>query len=408
LTAQLRNAHDVIVVGAGVVGCSTAYRLARAGRRVLVLDQRGIASGASGRNGGNLSSGSASFGDAGSAVYRVNRANFALVKTLSEELEADFELRISGGLTVATTGAEWLHIQQAHAAQEAGGFDVHLLDARQTRDAMPAITEAVVGSKLTVDAGHFWPFKLVHAFANAGRRLGVVIRQGETVQRLARDGERVTGVVVDGQTIEADEVVLCTNAYTPLILPELPKGSLVPARGQIMVTQALPPLLPHTFGTNFDKEYGRQTADGKILCGGFRRLDEDEGLGHYEERVSPPVLAGIASCLTTLFPRLKEVRIVRCWAGIMGFTADGLPLIGRAGFAPGLTLAAGFNGGGFSWAGITGKIVADLLTGKDPQFDISHFRPDRFLEGTPTWSNPFTAGEQSNVAGSAVRAAMPT
>jgi glycine/D-amino acid oxidase-like deaminating enzyme len=202
--------------------------------------------------------------------------------------------------------------------------------------------------------------------------------------------------------LEADDVVLCTNAYTPLIVPDLPKGALVPARGQIMVTQGLPELIPHTFGTNFEKEYGRQTADGKILCGGFRRLDEDEGLGHYEERVSPAVLSGIASCLSTLFPRLKTVRIVRCWAGIMGFTADGLPLIGRAGFAPGLTIAAGFNGGGFSWATITGQIVADLLTGKSPQFDLGHFSPDRFLGGGMTWSNPYTLGEQSNATGAAL------
>jgi glycine/D-amino acid oxidase-like deaminating enzyme len=113
-------------------------------------------------------------------------------------------------------------------------------------------------------------------------------------------------------------------------------------------------------------------------------------------------LSGIASCLSTLFPRLKAVRIVRCWAGIMGFTADGLPLIGRAGFAPGLTIAAGFNGGGFSWATITGQIVADLLTGKSPQFDLGHFSPDRFLGGGMTWSNPYTLGEQSNATGAAL------
>jgi glycine/D-amino acid oxidase-like deaminating enzyme len=93
-----------------------------------------------------------------------------------------------------------------------------------------------------------------------------------------------------------------------------------------------------------DKEYGRQTAGGQILCGGFRRLDEDEGLGHYEERVSPAVLHGIAGCLTTLFPRLAGIKVVRAWAGIMGFTADGIPLIGRAPWAPRLTIAAGFNG----------------------------------------------------------------
>src|SRR5262249_40286112 len=177
----------------------------------------------------------------------------------------------------------------------------------------------------------------------AAKRHGAMIRTGVVVERLVRDGDSVTGVVAGGEAIEADDVVLATNAYTPLLLPELPRGAIVPARGQILVTQPVPPVLPHPFGTNFDKEYGRQTAGGQVLCGGFRRLDEDEGLGHYEERVSPAVLNGIAGCLTTLFPRLAGIKVVRAWAGIMGFTADGLPLIGRASWAPGLTIAAGFN-----------------------------------------------------------------
>jgi sarcosine oxidase, subunit beta len=400
--AVANHRHDVIVIGAGVVGCSTAFRLAQAGRKVLVLEKRGIASGASGRNGGNLAAGSVMFGEAGAEVFKIKRANIALVRNLAEELDADFELRWSGGMTLALTEANWQHIQESYRLQKAAGLDVQLLDAYETRQAMPALTEAVIGSDFARGQGHLWPFKLVHGFANAARRFGAEFRLGVTVEKLVRSGDRVTGVMVDGEVLEADDVVLCTNAYTPLIVPDLPKGALVPARGQIMVTQGLPELIPHTFGTNFEKEYGRQTADGKILCGGFRRLDEDEGLGHYEERVSPAVLSGIASCLSTLFPRLKTVRIVRCWAGIMGFTADGLPLIGRAGFAPGLTIAAGFNGGGFSWATITGQIVADLLTGKSPQFDLGHFSPDRFLGGGMTWSNPYTLGEQSNATGAAL------
>jgi sarcosine oxidase subunit beta len=162
------------------------------------------------------------------------------------------------------------------------------------------------------------------------------------------------------------------------------------------VTQPLPELLPLPFGTNFDKEYGRQTPAGQILCGGFRRWDEGEGLGTTEERVTPAVLAGIAGCLADLFPVLRGegVRVVRSWAGIMGFTADGLPLIGRYGPAPGLTLAAGFNGGGFSWAAATGRAVADLLAGRDPGLDLGPFRPDRFAAaGAVAWANPFTAGE---------------
>src|SRR6185437_10437733 len=100
--------------------------------------------------------------------------------------------------------------------------------------------------EFTPDAGHLWPLALVHGFANAARRHGARIETGVTVERLLRTGDRVTGVVADGEAIEADEVLLATNAYTPKILPELPPGAIVPARGQILVTQPLPPILPHS------------------------------------------------------------------------------------------------------------------------------------------------------------------
>lgn len=393
---------DVIVVGGGVVGCSIAYRLARAGRRVLLLEKRGLAAGASGRNGGMIGVGSSLFSEVGQAVYAMTSANLALVQGLPEELGADFELRQPGTLNVATTPEQAQHLQESIVEQRAAGLDVAWLDRDEARSLIPALTDRILGAEYTRGSGHLWPFALVNAFAAAAKRCGATIRTGVTVERLVRSGDRVTGVVADGETIEADGVVLATNAYTPLLLPELPAGAIVPARGQILVTQPVPPILPHPFGTNFDKEYGRQTPGGQILCGGFRRLDEDEGLGHYEERVSPAVLAGIAGCLTGLFPKLAGIKVVRAWAGIMGFTADGLPLIGRASWAPGLTLAAGFNGGGFSWATITGVVIADLLSGRDPGCNLAPFDPGRFAGNGTAWSNPFTAGEESHTAGFAV------
>jgi sarcosine oxidase subunit beta len=386
---------DVIVVGGGVVGCSIAYRLALAGKRVLLIERRGLASGASGRNGGMTGAGSAMYSEAGKSVYAVTSANLDLIRSLPDELEADFELTLPGTLDVATTEPQYEHLVESTAVQRASGIDVEMLDRQQARSVMPALSDAILGAQFAHGRGHLWPFGLVHGFAAAAGRLGVEFQVGHPVERLVRSGTRVTGVVVNGESILADDVVLATNAYTPTLLPELPKGAIVPARGQILVTQPVPPILPHPFGNNFDKEYGRQVPGGPILCGGYRRLDEDEGFGHYEERVSQPVLAGIARCLTTLFPALAGVKVIRCWAGIMGFTADGLPLIGRMESIPGLTLAAGFNGGGFSWAAITGKIVAALLSGHDPGFNLAPFDPERFALAGSTWTNPFTAGERS-------------
>lgn len=387
------------MVGGGVIGCSIAYRLAQGGRRVLLLERHGLAAGASGRNGGMTGAGSSLHSAAGRAVYALTAANLALMRDLPQELGADFELRLPGTLDVATTPEQHAHLVESVRDQQASGQDVHLLDRTEARALMPALSEAILGATFAPGRGHLWPFALVHGFADAARRHGAIIQTGVAVDRLLREGDRVVGVEVGGERIVADEVVLATNAYTPHLLPDLPRGAIVPARGQILVTEPLPPLLPHPFGTNFDKEYGRQTVDGKILCGGYRRLDQDEGLGHEEERTTPAVLDGIRRCLMELFPDLRSVRVVRAWAGIMGFTADGLPLIGRFDPLPGLTLAAGFNGGGFSWAAIVGKVVADLLDGRDPGFDLTPFRPDRFASGGTAWSNPFTAGERSHVTG---------
>jgi sarcosine oxidase subunit beta len=389
---------DVIVVGGGVVGGSIAYRLAKGGRPVLLLEKRGLAAGASGRNGGILGVGSSLLSEEGKAVYALTSANLALVQQLPDELGVDFELRQPGTLNVATTPEHAKHLVESVEQQRAAGLDVAWLDRAEARSLMPALTDAILGAEYTRNAGHLWPFALVNGFAAAAKRHGATIRTGVTVNGLLRDGDRVTGVIADGEAIAADDVVLATNAYTPLLLPALPVGAIVPARGQILVTQPVPPVLPHPFGTNFDKEYGRQTPGGQILCGGFRRLDEDEGLGHYEERVSPRVLAGIAGCLTTLFPALTGIKVVRAWAGIMGFTADGLPLIGKMPGTTGLSVAAGFNGGGFSWAAIVGRVVADLLDGRDSGFNLAPFDPGRFATAGTAWSNPFTAGERSHAA----------
>ncbi len=173
-------------------------------------------------------------------------------------------------------------------------------------------------------------------------------------------------------------------------------GAIVSARGQIIVTQPVAPVLPVTFGSNYDKEYGRQTATGQLICGGFRRYDINEGLGLYTEEVQPDCMLGCAWLLATLFPKLGSVNVVRAWAGIMGFTADGLPLIGPYEPRRGLYLSAGYNGGGFSWGAVAGKALAQFIIDGETPFDLSPFDPNRFARDGVQWLNPSTAGEKNN------------
>jgi sarcosine oxidase subunit beta len=329
MAAPVSPSPDVVVVGAGVIGCSIAYRLAAEGRRVLLLERRGVCSGASGRNGGMTGAGSSMHARsaAGRAVYALTTRNLDLLRGLELELGCDFQLRLPGSLDVITTPEQHAHLAESVAEQRAAGIPVQMLDPRETRTLMPALAPDILGAAYAPGRGHLWPFALVNGFADAARRHGADIRTWTSVDGFLRDDERVVGVVARGEAIPAGDVVLATNAYAPELLPELPPGAIVPARGQILVTEPVAPFLPLPFGTNFDKEYGRQTTGGQILCGGYRRLDEAEGLGTCEERVTAPVLSGIARCLGRLFPALRSggVNVVRAWSGIMGFTADGIP-----------------------------------------------------------------------------------
>jgi glycine/D-amino acid oxidase-like deaminating enzyme len=386
---------DVLIVGGGVNGCSLAWRLAKRGKRVRLLERRGIASGASGRNGGNTGAGSPLYADTSPSVYAVTSRNWRMMQEIERELGRDIQFRKTGAATIATTPEEVEHLQHTVEAQRAAGQDVELLDLDAARERIPALGDAVLAVEFGADRGHLWPFDLVHGLADNAVALGAEIVIGADVERLITEGDHVTGVATSMGDFFADEVVLATNAWTPHLLA-LPKGALVPARGQIIATEAIAPgTIPCPFDTNFDKEYGRQTAGRQVVCGGFRRDDVQEGLGIEIESVTPDVLGGIGQTLETLFPVLAGVRVMRCWAGIMGFTADGLPLIGRHRELQHLTVVAGFNGNGFSWALAVGDIVAELLDGETPEIDLAPFDPGRFAGADVSWNNPFTAGEGS-------------
>lgn len=389
---------DAVVVGGGVAGTAVAHQLSKRGKSVVLVDMRGICSGASGRNAGHTGSrGSSLASSSGRAIHHIKSENFRMIRDeLRQELDDDFDLRVTGAVDIATTGEQWDYLVTTTAA--AGQLDdgIRLIDRRELQELIPAASDALLGAQYSAHSGHLWPFRLVHGLANGARNHGARIFPWTPVSRILTSNGTVTGVETERGAVETDTVVLATNAWTPKLLSDLPDGAIVPARGQIIATQPVPAVLPLTFGTNFDKEYGRQTATGQLICGGFRRYDVDEGLGHYDEHSVAACVVRCAECLATMFPQVSPVRVVRAWAGIMGFTADGLPLIGPYDAAKGLYLSAGYNGGGFSWGPAAGKALAELIVDGNTGFNLEPFNPNRFVDGDVDWRNPSTAGEQNN------------
>src|SRR5215212_4202492 len=227
---------DVIVVGGGVTGTSISWRLAQAGHHVLLLERRGICAGASGRNAGHTGAGSGMHAALGTvrAIRAITSANLQLLKTLDEELDKDFELKLPGSMDVLSTPEQMAHAKETVTTKHMAGSEVELIDGVTARSIMPSLSPRILGATYARDRGHLWPFALVTGMAAAAAREGAEIRIGARVERLARSGERVTGVVANGETIHAGDVVLATNAWTPQLLPDLPTGALVPARGQIL------------------------------------------------------------------------------------------------------------------------------------------------------------------------------
>lgn len=388
---------DVVVIGGGVAGTAAAYQLSKRGQKVVLLEMRGICSGASGRNAGQTGSGSSMFSRVGRAVYAMTRENLRLIsEELPQELGDDFDLKLTGSVDIAQDEEMWEHLVESVNALDGLDAGVRMLDRYELQQIIPAASDHLLGAKYAERAGHHWPFSLVNGQADGARRLGAQIHTWTPATAILTANGKVTGVETSRGTIATGAVVVATNAWAPQLLHDLPEGALVPARGQILVTQPVGNVLPHAFGTNYDKEYGRQTATGQLICGGFRRFDKDEGLGHYTEEVSLASMIGCANCLSTLFPKVGPIRIVRAWAGTMGFTADGLPLIGTYDLADGIYISAGFNGGGFSWGPATGKVLAQLIVDGETEFDLSPFDPNRFASGGVSWDNPFTAGEKNN------------
>jgi glycine/D-amino acid oxidase-like deaminating enzyme len=358
---------DAIIIGGGIIGCASAYYLAARGVRSLVLERRGIATEASGANAGMIG---ASSGVPGKTLAHTKKSRELLARD-AEELGRPVELVREGRVVLASNEAEWAEVQEFVATRRAEGIETNLFSADDLRALEPGLGGGFVGAALVPGDGHVNPFLLTHAYAAAARRLGAEVRVGVEAIRLETSGDRVTGVLTQAGPIAASRVIIAAGAWSGALLAPLGIAIPVrPGRGQMLVTEALPPLTSRALRTF---EIGiRQDLHGHMLIGS---TVEDVG---FNREVTLLVLSQFCRLAIAVMPALKDARIIRTWAGLRPMTPDSLAIIDAVPGVAGLFLATGHSRTGVTYAAISAWLLAQLVTEGRTDLPLDPFRLARF------------------------------
>lgn len=371
---------DVVIVGAGAVGCALAWELAGRGQRVMMLDRSGAGEEASAAAAGLLSPQSDLRSP--SPFFDLALRSLCLypewVGVLEEESGERVGYRRTGLLRCALSDQE-AEGHRAYLWQRERGLPIEWWDAVAVAERVgPRLTSEVTSGVFFPNEGVVDPRRLTRALAEAARRRGVEIRTRTEVRRFWIEGNRCRGVETEAGRLDAGSVVDAAGAWAGFDR-ELPFPVPVePVRGQIVELELLsdaPASVIHG-----EAVYLVPRSDGHLLVGSTL-----ERVGFRKEVTAGAVQTLIAQA-ARLMPEISEARFVTAWAGLRPATPDALPVLGGCGIE-GLFFATGHYRNGILLAPLTARLLADRLTGVETH-DLESFAVSRFASGAPPGPTP--------------------
>ncbi len=374
---RLKDSYEVVIIGGGSHGLATAYYLAKNHgiADICLLEKSYIGSGASGRNTTILRSNYKT--PEGARFYD---ASVKLYENLSKDLQFNLMFSQQGHLTLGHTDLAMFVMHERAEVNRLVGINTSVVDADEVQRMVPAMQVTddaeypIMGALYHPPGGIIRHDAVVWGYARGADRAGVEIHPNSEVTAIHKDGDRVTGVTVNGhQKVNAGQVLSATAGWSS-ILAEM-AGMQLPITTHILqafVTEPLKPILDKVIVSSQMHIYMSQTDRGEFLIG-----SEIEPWTTYQQNGTLNFLQESTRHALELFPQLERAQMLRSWAGLCDVSPDYSPILGKT-EVDGFHVSTGWGTYGFKAAPIVGVTLAEMIaTGKTPEL-IEPFKLERF------------------------------
>ncbi len=359
------------------MGLALAWHLAGRGLKPLVLERSYLCAGASGRNGGGVRAQWTT-----PTLIELAKESIDFMGRFAQELGINIWLRRGGYLFLAHDEKTSRRLEQSTELQRKHGLPTRMIDADAACAIAPELDQSrFISAAWNPDDGVVFPWPFLWGYADGARKRGARIETFTQVTGIelaqAQGGSRVHAVRTDRGVVRADRVVIASGAWSPSITKfanvELPNR---PYRHEIVSSEPLKPFLGPLVSMLGTGLYFSQSMRGEIV-GGMGDPDEPPGLN---QESSLRFLTRYARALTELMPRVREVKLLRQWAGCYDVTPDHSPILGETPGVAGLLQMSGFVGHGFMMAPAVARRMADWMGGA-PDEIFERYALRRFAEG---------------------------
>lgn len=368
-----RLSADVIIIGGGIVGASAALALAKAGRRVILLERDLCGSRSSGINYGGVRR-------QGRSVSQLPLAQRAhrIWQDLPALIGIDGEYLRSGHFKLARSAADMQALEAYAELSKPFGLGIELISGARLRSQCPWLGGAVVGGSLCPDDGQANPRLVSPAFALAAQRAGAHIIERCEVREATYDRNMFSvHAEFGGETLHlrAEALINCAGAWAGKLAQAFDEPvPLYSGHPNMAVTEPIAHFLPWSLGVEGGSIYCRQVSRGNVVLGGGRGYAQDAA----RARSSHEAILALLPQAVELLPALRHVHIIRSWSGVEGYLPDRQPVLGASSTQDGLFHGFGFCGAGFQIGPAAGAVLAELVLHGRSDTPIDAFSIRRF------------------------------